>query len=90
MLSRDPKKNMFPRKMIPKGNCSTITSITPRKYFQKEKKEIVYTTKEQRQQEIREILKQLSKFELTPRYEPVKELSQSFMINQLHQLIQIF
>ena len=44
----------------------------------KEKKEIVYRTKEQRQQEIREILKQLSKFELTPRYEPVKELYKQF------------
>jgi len=43
-----------------------------------EKKEIVYRTKEQRQQEVREILKQLSKFELTPRYEPVKELYKSF------------
>lgn len=44
----------------------------------KEKKEIVYRTKEQRQQEVREILKQLSKFELTPRYEPVKELYKQF------------
>ncbi len=44
----------------------------------KEKREIVYRTKEQRQQEVREILKQLSKFELTPRYEPVKELYKKF------------
>ena len=44
----------------------------------KEKREIVYRTKEQRQQEVREILKQLSKFELTPRYEPVKELYKQF------------
>ena len=44
----------------------------------KEKKEIVYRTKEQRQQEVREILKQLSKFELTPRYEPVKDLYKQF------------
>jgi len=44
----------------------------------KEKREIVYRTKEERQKEIREILKQLSKFELTPRYEPVKELYKQF------------
>ena len=44
----------------------------------KEKREIVYRTKEERQKEVREILKQLSKFELTPRYEPVKELYKQF------------
>ena len=44
----------------------------------KEKREIVYRTKEQRQEEVKEILKQLSKFELTPRYEPVKELYKQF------------
>ena len=44
----------------------------------KEKREIVYRTKDERHEEIREILKQLSKFELTPRYEPVKELYKQF------------
>ena len=44
----------------------------------KEKREIVYRTKEQRQEEVKEILKQVSKFELTPRYEPVKELYNQF------------
>ena len=40
----------------------------------RDKKEIVYRTKEQRKDEIKEILKQLSSFELTPRYDPVKQL----------------
>lgn len=44
----------------------------------KEKREIVYRTKEQRKEEVKEILKQLSHFELTPRYEPVKELYKKF------------
>ena len=44
----------------------------------KAKREIVYRTKEERQKEIREILKQLSKFELTLRYEPVKTLYKQF------------
>ena len=44
----------------------------------KAKREIVYRTKEQRQEEVKQILKQLSHFELTPRYEPVKELYKKF------------
>jgi len=44
----------------------------------KEKREIVYRTKDERREEVRTILKQLSKFELTPRYEPVKELYKQF------------
>ena len=40
----------------------------------KEKREISFhLTKEQRQEDFKEILKQLSKFEFLPRYEPVKE-----------------
>ena len=44
----------------------------------KAKREIVYRTKEQRQEEVKQILKQLSHFELTPRYEPVKELYKKY------------
>tara|TARA_B100001094_G_scaffold327518_1_gene385928 strand:- start:4570 stop:4845 length:276 start_codon:yes stop_codon:yes gene_type:complete len=40
----------------------------------KPRREIIYRTKEERQTEIKEVLKQLSHFELTPRYEPVKKL----------------
>ena len=40
----------------------------------KVKKEIVYITKEQRQEEVKEILKQLSSFQLTITYEPIKKL----------------
>lgn len=40
----------------------------------KPRREIIYRTKEQRQNEIREVLKRLSYLELTPRYEPVKKL----------------
>ncbi len=42
------------------------------------RKEIVYRTEEQRKGEVKEILLQLSKFELTPQYEPVKELYLKF------------
>ena len=44
----------------------------------REKKEIIYRTKDERRGEVSTILEQLSKFELTPRYEPVKELYQQF------------
>ena len=44
----------------------------------REKREIVYRTKEERKNEVCEILNQLSKFELTPRYEPVKKLYEKF------------
>ena len=44
----------------------------------REKKVIVYRTKEERQGEIREIIKQLAPLELTPRYEPIKQLYQIF------------
>jgi len=40
----------------------------------KVKKEIVYRTKEERQEEVRKVLKQLSSFDLNIRYEPIKKL----------------
>lgn len=40
----------------------------------KKKKEIVYRTKEERQNEVKEILKQLSSFDLNIKYEPIKKL----------------
>ena len=42
------------------------------------KKEIVYRTKKQRQEEVKTILKQLSEFELTIAYEPIKILYATF------------
>ena len=42
------------------------------------RKEIVYRTEEQRKAEVKEILLQLSKFELTPKYGPVKDLYLKF------------
>ena len=44
------------------------------------KKEIVYRTKEQRQEEIKNILKQLSEFDLNIKYEPIKNLYELFKI----------
>tara|TARA_Y100000816_G_C26096394_1_gene580337 strand:+ start:1496 stop:1792 length:297 start_codon:yes stop_codon:yes gene_type:complete len=44
----------------------------------REKKKTVYRTKEQRQEEVKEILKQLSTFELNIKYEPIKKLYSLF------------
>ena len=44
------------------------------------KKEIVYRTKEERQNEVKEILKQLSSFNLNINYEPIKKLYGLFKI----------
>ena len=44
----------------------------------KEKKEPEYRTKEERQTEVKEILKQLSEFQLNPSYEPVNKLYLKF------------
>ena len=44
----------------------------------KVKKEIIYRTKEQRQEEVKNILKQLSEFDLNIQYEPIKKLYQQF------------
>ena len=44
----------------------------------KVKKEIVYRTKEQRQEEVKNILKQLGEFDLNIQYEPIKNLYQQF------------
>ena len=40
----------------------------------REKKKTVYRTKEQRQEEVKKVLKQLSKFDLNIKYEPIKKL----------------
>ena len=40
------------------------------------KKEIVYRTKEERQNEVKEILNKLSEFDLNMTYEPIKKLYQ--------------
>ena len=42
------------------------------------KKQIVYRTKEQRQTEVREVLKKLSEFQLNIRYEPIFKLYELF------------
>ena len=44
----------------------------------KVKKEPEYRTLEERKEEVKNILKQLSRFELTPAYEPVKNLYKLF------------
>ena len=44
----------------------------------KVKKEIIYRTKEERQEEVKNILKQLSDFDLNIKYEPIKKLYQQF------------
>ena len=44
----------------------------------KVKKEIVYRTKEERREEVKNILKQLSDFDLNIKYEPIKKLYQLF------------
>lgn len=49
-----------------------------RKKEKREKKEIVYRTKEERQNEIKEILSKLSEFNLNLTYEPIKKLYQKF------------
>lgn len=49
-----------------------------RKKEKREKKEIVYRTKEERQNEIKEILSKLSEFNLNLTYEPIKKLYEKF------------
>jgi len=49
-----------------------------RKKEKREKKEIIYRTKEERQNEIKEILSKLSEFNLNSTYEPIKKLYQKF------------
>ena len=44
----------------------------------REKKEKQYRTKEERQNEVKHILEQLSEFQLNPSYEPVKKLYLKF------------
>lgn len=45
-----------------------------KKKNKKEKKKIVYRTQQERQNEVKEILKQLSSFDLNIKYEPIKKL----------------
>lgn len=49
-----------------------------KKKKKKEKKQIVYRTKEQRQEEVKNILKQLTEFDLGIKYEPIRKLYQIF------------
>ena len=49
-----------------------------RKKEKRVKKEIVYRTKEERQNEIKEILSKLSEFNLNTAYKPIKKLYQIF------------
>jgi hypothetical protein len=42
------------------------------------KKQIIYRTKEERQNEVKEILSKLSEFDLNLNYEPIKKLYQKF------------
>ena len=44
----------------------------------KEKKEIVYRTKEQRQESVKVILQKLSNFQLNVQYTPIRKLYESF------------
>ena len=44
----------------------------------RQKKEIVYRTKEERQNKVKEILSQLSNFDLNIKYEPIKKLYAKF------------
>lgn len=46
--------------------------------LKKEKKPPEYRSKEERQEEVKNILKQLSEFQLNPTYEPVKKLYLKF------------
>tara|TARA_Y100001935_G_scaffold221634_1_gene195957 strand:- start:128 stop:418 length:291 start_codon:yes stop_codon:yes gene_type:complete len=54
--------------------------MTKKKKTKRVKKEIVYRTKEERQNEVKEILKQLSSFNLNIKYEPIKKLYDLFKI----------
>ena len=41
-------------------------------------KTIEYRTQENRKEKVKELIKELSKFELNPKYEPIKELYKQF------------
>ncbi len=43
-----------------------------------ERKSIEYKTKDERKSDVANIIKELAKFELTPRYEPIKKLYSHF------------
>ena len=44
----------------------------------RQRKKVEYKTKDERKEDIKNIIKELTKFELTPTYEPVKELYKKF------------
>lgn len=44
----------------------------------RQRKKVAYKTKDERKEDIKNIIKELTKFELTPTYEPVKELYKKF------------
>ena len=44
----------------------------------RQRKKVKYKTKDERKEDIKNIIKELTKFELTPTYEPVKELYKKF------------
>ena len=54
--------------------------MTKEKKEKRVKKEIEYRTKEERRKEVKEILKQLSSFDLNINYEPIKKLYGLFKI----------
>lgn len=55
-------------------------SDNSKKQKRKEKKKVEYKTKEERNEQVINIIKELSKFELNLNYEPVKELYKLFKI----------
>ena len=48
--------------------------MTKKREKKREKKKITYRTKEQRQEEVKDVLKKLSEFDLNIKYEPIKKL----------------
>lgn len=52
--------------------------MTKKRGKKKEKEKTVYRTKEQRQEEVKEVLKQLNEFDLNIKYEPIKKLYKLF------------
>ena len=65
------KKENFP--IIKKGESSK-----EKKKEKRQKKEPVYRNKKERQEEVKNIIMQLSDFNLNPKYEPIKKLYMLF------------
>jgi len=55
-----------------------MTNNKKRKNQKKVKKAIIYRTKEQRQLEVKNIVKQLCELDLNSKYDPIKQLYQLF------------